>query len=61
MLLGGEDGFFQPACLAHADVLRAKGAAVSVVVSPDACHGFNFKAAAFQSAAHDPSSLPGRD
>jgi dienelactone hydrolase len=45
MLLGGKDDYTPaPACLAHADVLRAKGAAVSVVVYPDAYHGFDSKA-----------------
>jgi dienelactone hydrolase len=45
MLLGGKDDYTPaPACLAHADLLRAKGAAVSVVVYPDAYHGFDSKA-----------------
>jgi dienelactone hydrolase len=44
MLLGGKDDYTPaPACLAYADVLRAKGAAVSVVVYPDAHHGFDSK------------------
>ena len=45
MLLGGKDDYTPaPACLAHADALRAKGASVSVVVYPDAYHGFDSKA-----------------
>ena len=45
MLLGGKDDYTPaPACLAHADVLRADGAAVSVVVYPNAYHGFDSKA-----------------
>jgi dienelactone hydrolase len=45
MLLGGKDDYTPaPACLAHADVLRAKGATVSVVVYPNAYHGFDSKA-----------------
>jgi len=45
MLLGGKDDYTPaPACLAYADALRAKGAAVSVVVYPNAYHGFDSKA-----------------
>jgi dienelactone hydrolase len=45
MLLGGKDDYTPaPACLAHADALRAKGAAVSVVVYSNAYHGFDSKA-----------------
>jgi dienelactone hydrolase len=45
MLLGGKDDYTPaPACLAHADALRAKGATVSVVVYPNAYRGFDSKA-----------------
>jgi dienelactone hydrolase len=45
MLLGGKDDYTPASfCLAYADVLRAKGASITVVVYPDANHGFDSKA-----------------
>jgi dienelactone hydrolase len=42
MLLGGKDDYTPPApCVAYAETLRAKGAEVSVVVYPEARHGFD--------------------
>jgi dienelactone hydrolase len=45
MLLGGKDDYTPAsACVAYAEGLRAKGAAVSVVVYPNAYHAFDSKA-----------------
>lgn len=42
MLLGGKDDYTPAtACVAYADVLRAKGASIKVVVYPNAYHGFD--------------------
>ena len=42
MLLGGKDDYTPAApCVAYAETLRAKGARVSVVIYPDARHGFD--------------------
>jgi dienelactone hydrolase len=42
MLLGGKDDYTPAApCVAYAETLRAKGAEVSVVVYPEARHGFD--------------------
>lgn len=42
MLLGGKDDYTPAAaCVSYADGLRAKGASVTVVVYPDAYHGFD--------------------
>ncbi|RBP09178.1 dienelactone hydrolase [Roseiarcus fermentans] len=42
MLLGGKDDYTPAAfCLAYADRLRARGASISVIVYPDAYHGFD--------------------
>ena len=42
MLLGGKDDYTPAAfCIAYADRLRASGASITVIVYPDAYHGFD--------------------
>ena len=58
MLLGGKDDYTPAApCVAYADTLRAKGARVSVVVYPEARHGFD----GLTSPRYFPAFTTGRD
>ncbi len=58
MLLGGKDDYTPAApCVAYADALRAKGADVSVVVYPEARHGFD----GLSSPRYFPAFTTGRD
>lgn len=58
MLLGGKDDYTPAApCVAYAETLRAKGAEVSVVVYPEARHGFD----GLSSPRYFPTFTTGRD
>ncbi|HEV2549135.1 MAG TPA: dienelactone hydrolase family protein [Stellaceae bacterium] len=58
MLLGGKDDYTPaPPCVAYAETLRAKGAEVSVVVYPEARHGFD----GLSSPRYFPAFTTGRD